>query len=111
VTRALQLNRFGQTGNAWRSVTITYRRADENLITSRAGIGRTVKDAVLDADRQLKPGDWRRVAVSTPSSIYTDVKRRPGKARGAGWLKQFEGKLIRVEASAVTVMEDDDDAA
>lgn len=64
----------------WRSLTVTYRREDSNLIVTRAGFGRDYRAALADADAHLKPGAWTRLSISQPSSILRDVQNE-GKPR------------------------------
>lgn len=72
-----ELNRM----DGWRSVTVTYKREDDNLITTKVGYGDDYQEALRDADEQLRPGAWTRLAISQPSSVLTDM-RNAGKARG-----------------------------
>lgn len=64
----------------WRTVTVTYKREDDNLITTKVGYGDDYYGALQDADEQLRPGAWVRLAISQPSSVLADL-RNAGKQR------------------------------
>ena len=64
------------------SVTATYEREDGALVATKVGYGATRKEALRDADCQLRPGRWKRLCVSTPSSIFSDLNVRPSSVVG-----------------------------
>lgn len=87
-----ELNRYGN----WRSVTVTYKRADAPVIVTKVGWGDDYQAALRDADEQLRPGSWERLAIGQPSSVLMDV-RNAGKQGGkrAGQ-RPGEGETVTV---------------
>ena len=57
------------------SVTVSYRR-DDGLYATVIGRGRRFDDRMRDADSQLPSGEWTRLCVSTPTSIFADLAGR-----------------------------------
>lgn len=55
--------------------TVSYRRSD-GAHTTTIGHGGSLAARITDADAQLPPGDWVRVCISTPTSIYSDIRGR-----------------------------------
>lgn len=87
-------HRFGN--QKLESAHITYLRSDDNVVTTRIGYGATLALAVTDADNQLRPGEWKRLVVSTVRSVAYDVSNPGGRKQGnVGGLK-FEGTIVYV---------------
>lgn len=78
----------------WRTVTVTYRREDSNVVVTKVGYGNDYYESLKDADEQLRPGAWVRLAISQPSSVLADV-RNAGKHRQTGNHKRHgEGETV-----------------
>ena len=88
-----------------RSVLVSYRRADAPIVTSRTGYGETYSAALLDADRQLADGIWKRLVVSTPSSIRRDIDPSRIARLARRTLQNGEGITIRVERCVSEVLD------
>lgn len=88
-----------------RSVTVSYRSEGMPLFTTRVGYGNTVGEALEDADRQLADGVWRRLSVSNPQSIITDMQVTKKALSARGTLLRGENVLIRVERCVSQVLE------
>lgn len=60
------------------SVTVSYRTVGKNdpVYATTIGYGANVAARIADADDQLPAGEWLRLCVSTPVSIYTDLTGR-----------------------------------
>lgn len=86
--------RAGEAGLV--SVTVSYLRKDGQLALSRIGEGGDLAAAIADADRQLYPGRWRRLCVSTPATIEADLQGRSGRRRRSSGPRSFEGKTVSV---------------
>lgn len=93
------------TRGEMRSVTVSYQRVDIPLVTSRVGYGKTYSDALRDADSQLSDGTWRRLAVSNPNSILTDIATTNAARFARGTLRRGEGTVIRVEKRISEVLD------
>lgn len=95
-------DQFGATGARLRrqstSVTVSYVRED-GLHATTVGAGRDFPARVADADSQLPAGEWTRVCVSTPASIYGDLQgRNVLAAHDEAWhgavYQKLEGKRV-----------------
>lgn len=64
------------------SLICTYQH--RNRIISREGRGRDFADALRDADGKLPDGDWRRICVSNPATIRSDLAGDGGRVPGEG---------------------------
>lgn len=84
---------------------VSYRATDRPVVTSRVGYGRTYKDALQDADLQLPDGTWKRIVVSNPHTIITDLSYNYTKPFVRSSLVKGEGEIIRVEKRILTVIE------
>ena len=80
------------------SVTISYER-DDGTVYTILGYGETFRARVADADAKLPTGEWRRVCVSTPSSIYADLHGRQSMTR-TGMLRDLERPVPPREGKA-----------
>lgn len=49
-----------------RSLIVSYRRKDGNVVCSKVGFGGSREECLADADSQLRPGVWTRICISNP---------------------------------------------
>lgn len=90
----------GQNGEV-RLLVRYLRQPDEQYVVQKEGRGRTIADALDDADAQLRPGVWLRMLVSSPSTIYADLTgstatKRQGDRRRMR-TKYGEGVYVTIE--------------
>jgi hypothetical protein len=85
-------------------ITISYRAIDIPLVTSRVGYGWTFDEALEDADSQLSDGTWRRIVVSHPNTIYSDIQEGRAARFARSTARRGEGVVIKVEKRITTVV-------
>ena len=90
-------NFSNRRGDGTVAMIVTYRRRDGKVIVVREGWGTHHDDALHHADEQLPPGTWTRLAISTPQSIYADVKN-------AGAVRAVQHKRIARRGEGETVV-------
>lgn len=83
--------------SGWHGVTVSYRAVDRPLVTSRAGYGKTFAEALNDADSQLPDGTWRRVVVSHPGTVFSDLQSSRASRFARSTMRRGEQVVIRVE--------------
>lgn len=79
----------------------SYRRTDGMLIVTREGWGKNYRDALTHADEQLKPGEWERICISSPNTIYADLKNDGVMRRRVNAFRRFEGERVTVPVPRV----------
>lgn len=76
-------------------MTVTYRPAHGGAWPVKVGYGSSLAEAVHEADAQLRPGEYTRLVVSTPSTILHDLRRVVApRSTKQGDARSFEGELI-----------------
>lgn len=109
MTRSTSANtRTREEMNAYRRLarvetcTVSYERVDRPGSATLVGEGDSLAARVRDADAQLPAGEWLRVSVSTPASIYGDlIGREPVVAHKRGHnatmnvYTRYEQQLVR----------------
>jgi hypothetical protein len=91
------------------SVTVSYRRVDIPLVTSRVGYGESFADALLDADKQLSDGTWKRIAISTSETIANDLRGYRPFSLSQRVIRRAENVVIKVKSCVTEVVETDAD--
>lgn len=87
-----------------RSVLITYQFGA--VIKTIEGFGESVNEAIEHADSQLSEGSWKRLSISTPQSIFTDLRGRTKhniqmSSHAARALRRGEGAVVEVRVTRV----------
>lgn len=99
--RKRPIRHFGE--GQLRPITVSYARDDSVLVTSRVGYGMTYDEALVDADRQLPNGVWKRLTCSTPASVLDDLGETRASRIARLLKRRGEGEVITVEGNTVTV--------
>ena len=85
------------------TTTVSVTRVSDEKRFTRVGIGVAVAQRVLDAYRQLPPGEYVVDAVSTPGTIYRDLDGRHGDILNERGHRRTVSPMNSYERKRVTI--------